>query len=169
MHERGSEVSMTRAAFILVTLFAAASARATPSNDADMTGKRELAMLHCPSSAPGATTVVRDTRDGVELDVTAPDPFGRHEIRRRADMQQRVAADRRTRGHDEHTGQGTGSGRYGYCPGILQNTTVTVLDIAGGVRISVRAKNADDIATLQRTTHARAARLQAPPRPAAKR
>lgn len=162
---------MTRAAFILVTLLAAATARATPSNaaDPDMTGRRELSMLHCPSSAPGATTVVRDTRDGVQLDVTAPDPFGRHEIRRRAEVQQRVAADRRTRGHDEHTGQGTGSGRYGYCPGIMQNTTVTVVDIAGGVRMSVRATSADDVAALQRTTHARAARLQAPPRAAAKR
>ena len=162
---------MPRAAFILVTLLAAATARATPSNagDLDMTGKRELAMLHCPSSAPGATTVVRDTRDGVQLDVTASDPFGRHEIRRRAEVQRGVAADRRTRGHDEHTGQGTGSGRYGYCPGIMQNTTVTVVDIAGGVRMSVRAESRDDVAALQRTTHARAARLQAPPRAAAKR
>ncbi|HEX6835864.1 MAG TPA: hypothetical protein VF334_04790 [Polyangia bacterium] len=162
---------MTRAAFILVTLFAGATARATPSNasDPDMTGKRELAMLHCPSSAPGATTVVRDTRDGVELDVTAPDPFGRHEIRRRADVQKNVASARRTRGHDEHTGQGTGSGRYGYCPGIMQSTTVTVVDIAGGVRLSVRAATPEAIAELQRTTHARAARLQAPPRAAAKR
>lgn len=162
---------MTRSAHILVTLLAAASARATPSNDndPDMTGKRELAMLHCPSSAPGATTAVRDTRDGVELTVTAPDPFGRHEIRRRAAVQQRVAQSRRTRGHDEHTGQGTGSARYGYCPGVMQGTTVTVADVAGGVRIAVRAASPDGAAELQRTTHARAARLQAPPRAAAKR
>ncbi len=162
---------MTRSALIVVTLLGAASARATPSNanDADMSGRRELAMLHCPSSAPGATTVVRDTRDGVELVVTAPDPFGRHEIRRRAEVQKSVASARKTRGHDEHTGQGTGSGRYGYCPGVMQGTTVDVVDVAGGVRIAVRASDAGDVAELQRSTHARAARLQAPPRAAAKR
>jgi hypothetical protein len=129
-------------------------------NDLDMTGRRELEMLHCPSAAPGAETVVRPTERGVELLVSAPTEFGRHEIRRRAAMQQTIA-ERPVRGREEHTGGGTGSTRYGYCPGVMANTTVAVTQTADGSRILVTARRAADVAELQRSTSARATRLRA--------
>lgn len=157
---------MNRVAMVIVALIVAAplSARAAGDDEADMTGKRELKMMQCPSAAPGATTTVVSTPDGVALTVTAPTEFGRREIRRRAAVQQTLAR-KSIRGHEEHTGQGTGSGRYGYCPGMMEGTTVTATDTTDGARILVRARRASDVPDLQRTTRARAARLQASRRP----
>jgi hypothetical protein len=125
----------------------------------DMTGRRELQMMRCPSAAPGASTTVVRTRDGVKLIVTAPTEFGRSEIRRRAAAQQKLAA-RPARGREEHTGQGTGSGRYGFCPGMMQGTTLTVDETAGGATILVHARREAEVRELQRTTLARAAHLK---------
>jgi hypothetical protein len=152
-------MSMNRRS-VWLALVLAAPASAWAGHDSDMTGRRELQMLQCPSAAPGASTRVERTRDGVTLVVTAPTEFTRREIQRRAAAQQALAA-RRGRGREEHTGQGTGSGRYGYCPGMLAATTVTVRNRDDGARIVVRARDADTVAELQRSTQARLARLRA--------
>jgi len=153
---------MKRAAIAMLPLLFAIplSARAAGGEDTDMTGKRELRMMQCPSAAPGAATTVEPTPDGVALTVTAPTEFGRREIRRRAAAQQELAG-KPARGHEEHTGQGTGSGRYGFCPGMMEGTTIVATDTADGARIVVRARRAADVPQLQRTTRERAARLQA--------
>jgi hypothetical protein len=124
----------------------------------DMTGKRELQMMQCPSAAPGAATRVRSRARGVELVVTAAGGWQRREIRRRARHQAEVAT-KRSRGHEEHTGEGTGSGRFGYCPGMLDGTTLAVVDTRDGVRITVTARGADAIAELQQSTRTRLERL----------
>jgi hypothetical protein len=103
---------------------------------------------------------VKRTTNGVELVVTAPSPFGRREIRRRAAAQQALSG-RNEQGREEHTGRGTGSARYGYCPGIMVNTTYPSADIDGGARIVIGARRAEGVAELQRSTIARAARLRA--------
>jgi hypothetical protein len=156
-----AEETMTRTRLLLLACFIVtptlASAR---EDDLDMTGKRELQMLHCPSAAPGATTVVHARPRGVALVVSAPTEFGRREIRRRAATQQEIAS-RPGRGRDEHTGSGTGSARFGYCPGIMADTKVTVSDIPDGARIVVTARSAKAAAELRQATRTRAARLKA--------
>jgi hypothetical protein len=74
--------------------------------DADMTGTRELQMMQCPSATPGAKTRLRKIRHGVELRVSADEEWQRRELRRRARHQAETTA-QRTRGHEEHTGEGT--------------------------------------------------------------
>ncbi|MGZ3439421.1 MAG: hypothetical protein ACXVDD_07885, partial [Polyangia bacterium] len=78
----------------------------------DMTGKKERQMAECPSAVPDAKTKVEDTKSGVVVSVTAADPAARDEIRRRARVQQNVGMQTQ-RGAIEHTGGGTGSGKFG--------------------------------------------------------
>jgi hypothetical protein len=153
---------MMRRIAIAMPLLVSLQALAEPPNrnDPDMTGKRELQMMQCPSAAPGAVTTVKTSKEGVELLVTAPTDWGRREVRRRAQQQQAMAS-QPARGHEEHTGQGTGSGLYGFCPGMMQGTKLTATDTDDGVRIVVVAGRRDQVAELQRTTRARAARLAA--------
>lgn len=150
--------TVMRRIFLLGVFLSTGYALADTADDPNMTGKRELQMLQCPSAAPGATTHVRPTHDGVELVVTAPTEFGRSEIRRRAALQ-KTRATQPSRGHEEHTGRGTGSALYGYCPGMMTDTKWTVFDTETGARIVIVATHRDQVAELQRTTQARAKRL----------
>jgi TusA-related sulfurtransferase len=125
----------------------------------DMSGKQEQKMLQCPSSVRGATTSVVDLKDGVEVTVTAPDPATQEEIRRRARHQERIAM-QSARGVIEHTGEGTGSGKFGYCPGMLQETRVSAEDVPGGTKLTVRADRPQQVHKLQKTTQKRAEALR---------
>ncbi len=136
-----------------------ALATAKEATKENMTGQKEHRMANCPSAVQGATTKVVDTRDGVEVQVAAHDPAAQAEIRRRARVQQNVAG-QPERGAIEHTGGGTGSGKYGYCPGLIQNTKLQIKDTPEGATLRVFATSKEDVPRLQQQTRARAAQLK---------
>ena len=138
---------------LALALVASGGARAEQARN--MSGAREQKMRHCPSSVPGATTSVTDRKDGVEITVTAQAAAAQEEIRRRARHQERISM-QSARGVIEHTGEGTGSGELGYCPGMLAATRVESQDVPGGARLIVRPLHTGDIQKLQRTTRQRA-------------
>jgi TusA-related sulfurtransferase len=136
-----------------------ALAKKEPPADEDRTGKKELGMANCPSAVPGAVTQIANTREGVELSIVARDPAGRDEIRQRARKQAEVSW-QTERGAMEHTGLGTGSGKYGFCPGMLQETTVEAMDLPDGALVIVRAQRPEQIAKVQRVTRDRVRALK---------
>jgi hypothetical protein len=138
----------------LLLALACSTAVAVFAGSDDRTGKREHAMANCPSAVLGATTTVRDHSDGVEVRIGAPNPTAQAEIRLRARHQGRVAS-QASRGSLEHTGQGTGSGRSGFCPGLLHDTRIDVEDTPDGARMTVHARNPLTTKHLQRLTHER--------------
>lgn len=128
----------------------------------NMTGNQERRMAHCPSTVPGAATRVTDRKDGVQVDVTSPNPMVQREIRKRAQFQANVSRQEQ-RGAIEHTGEGTGSAKFGYCPGMLQNTRIDVQELPNGARMTVHAASPIGVYTLQKETHSRLDRLQGKP------
>jgi hypothetical protein len=125
-----------------------------PTSDDDRTGKRELHMANCPSAVEGSTTNVVDLDDGIELTITAREEWAKQEIRRRA-QNQGESAWKPERGALEHTGMGTGSGRYGFCPGILEATTVDAELLPDGAKLTVRADRPAQVERLKRVTRDR--------------
>lgn len=148
----------TMVAASLLALTSIANAE-NPASD-EMTGKKERQMAHCPSAVAKSTTTVRDTKSGVIVTVTAVDSAAREEVRRRAHMQETVAM-QPDRGAIEHTGGGTGSGKYGFCPGMIEGTRVAVDDLPDGVRLTVRAASQSEVRSLQKTTRERLRQLSA--------
>ena len=138
----------------LSLLLLGGAAGATSTTPEDMSGKKERQMAQCPSAVPDAKTTVQDTKSGVIVTVTSREAQARDEIRRRARVQERVGL-QPARGAIEHTGSGTGSGKFGYCPGMIQGTRVAVDDVPDGARLTVRAASASQVRSLQRMTHAR--------------
>ena len=111
-------------------------------------------MAHCPSAVDGATTAVKDIKDGVVVTVTSSDPVKTDDIRARAKHTAEVAmkADPKA---PEHNGDGTGGGALGRCPIVVEGeTTVAVKDVDRGVEVTVTTKK--DVAALQKETHTRA-------------
>ena len=124
--------------------------------DEDMSGRRELQMSHCPSAVGGASTRVANIDGGVTVTVRAPlDPVAQTEIRRRVQYQLEVV-DRPERGAIEHTGLGTGSGRYGFCPGMMERTSISVEWTTDGAKMIIRADRPENVRRLQTTTRRRA-------------
>ena len=151
---------MKRTALFAWLLLAAAPALAK-SGDANMSGKRELAMEHCPSAVPGAKTTVSDVPGGVAVTVRAPhDGVAQAEIHDRVQYQLRAKGQAApARGTIEHTGMGTGSGRFGFCPGMVTHATREVQWLPDGAKLTVRAEQPADAARLQATTRQRAQAL----------
>lgn len=133
---------------------------AAKSSGEDMSGKQEHQMAHCPSAVTDARTTVKDTKGGVVVTVTSAVPDARDEIRRRAHIQEDVGM-QPARGAIEHTGGGTGSGKFGFCPGMIQGTHVAVDDVPDGARLTVRAESDAQVRSLQKMTRERVRRLSA--------
>jgi hypothetical protein len=151
---------MTRILLLTLSLGLAATALADQGTQ-NMTGKKELAMLHCPSAVPGTLTRVRDVADGVVLTLSAPeDPVAQQELRRRVQYQLEIV-DQPERGAIEHTGLGTGSGRYGFCPGMMEGTSLAVQWTSDGAVLTIRADEPAKVERLQRSTHKRLRALDA--------
>jgi hypothetical protein len=87
------------------------------------------------------------------------DPMMQSEIRRCANEQAKLSL-QPERGALEHTGAGTGSGKYGFCPGMIQGTRVSVDNLADGARLRVRAPSEREARALQRSTHERLKKLE---------
>ncbi len=117
-------------------------------------------MQNCPSAVTGAVTTVDNRKDGVLLTVVAKDPAAAKEIQKRAHEQENIAA-QPARGAIEHTGEGTGSGQFGYCPGMQQGTMIKVQDQPDGALITVHSRSPNDVQSLQQSTRARLKNLRA--------
>ena len=112
-------------------------------------------MQHCPNAVEGAKTSIKNTKDGVEITVTAKDENAVQEIRKRASHLAEVAAKPET-GKD--TGGGDFGGGKGHCPVVMKDTTVTAADVKGGSKITVKPeKGKGDAKTLQKTVKDRQA------------
>jgi hypothetical protein len=96
----------------------------------------------CPTGVLDATTRILDTKTGVELTVTSPEPARTAEIRRRA--------------HDlvEVTSGRLPDVDLEFCEAVVTHTKIVALDIDGGARVVVTAK-ASDVKSIQDETHRR--------------
>jgi len=113
-------------------------------------------MAHCPSAVEGATTTVKDSKEGVIVTVTAPAGAADKvkDIRDRAKHTAEVSKMAEPP-KVEHTSEGKGGGGLGRCPIVVEgDTTVDVKDIDNGAEISVKAKK--DVAGLQKEAKLRA-------------
>lgn len=151
---------MTRIIAATVVLLAGSLAAANQTTGEDMTGKKEHDMLNCPSAVEHSKTTVGDLKDGVVVTIVSSDPDASREIQYRARRQQQVAL-QSARGSLEHTGSGTGSGKLGFCPGMIQGTRVTVDELPNGARLTVRASSESEAQSLQHMTRERVRALSA--------
>src|SRR5262249_54781150 len=101
------------------------------AEQADRSGPRARAMTNCPNAVPGASTEVRDVRNGVLVTVRARGAWAVEQVRRRA----RIATPAVVGAPLGHTGRGTGGGRIGYCPAVRGYTRISVTNVRGGVRM----------------------------------
>ena len=125
-----------------------------------MTGTRPRRMANCPSALPGASTTVKDTADGVELQITTNDPAVQQRLVKLAKFHAMLQFPNWF--VKPHSGLGGGPSTIGYCPIVHQDTLLTYAPIANGVTIHV-ATAPDKVSALQRETHARVNTLQSRP------
>ncbi len=117
-------------------------------------GAGERKMAHCPSAVDGAQTLVKDTKDGVMITVTAKGDVFEKDIRGRAKFV--VEASLHDAGAVAHSGSGTGGGGLGRCPIVVKETIVGVKDVPGGSEFTVKSKKPGDVANLQKAVRERA-------------
>lgn len=117
-------------------------------------------MANCPNAVAGAKTEIKDTKDGIEITVTATDAAAVKEIRERAKHQ--VDASKADDASKKHTGEGTGGGALGRCPVVAKNTIVQATDIEGGSKIEVKPKDPKETDWLRREAKERNAELAQP-------
>lgn len=121
-------------------------------------------MAHCPNAVTGAKTAIKDVPGGVELTVTGSDPTAVNDIRAR--IQALVEAQKNAGTNVKHTGNGEGGGLLGRCPIVLRDTTVTTAEIANGTRVTIAAKDPQEVDWLRRETRDREEDLEAAGSPA---
>jgi len=121
-------------------------------------------MAHCPDAVTGAKTEIADVPGGVMLTVTGTDPATAAEIRGR--IAALLDAQKNQGPGVHHTGTGEGGGLLGRCPIVLKDTTVVTVDVDNGSKITVTAKNPDEVDWLRRETRDRQEDLQAAGSPA---
>jgi hypothetical protein len=117
-------------------------------------------MVHCPSAVEGATTAVKDTKDGVVVTVTAKTADATTEIRARA--KHVVDIMKHDAGAVAHTGEGTGGHNLGRCPSVIKDTTVDSKEVPNGAELTVKAKSVNDVLKVQKEAKQRAERWTAP-------
>src|SRR5215472_259084 len=106
-------------------------------------------MANCPNAVDGATTQVKDAKDGFEMVVTAKADDATAEIRKRSKHLVEAAKLDPANNALQHTGGGTGGGGLGRCPVVMKDTLVDEKDVPGGASLSVKAKNPGDVATIR--------------------
>jgi TusA-related sulfurtransferase len=110
-------------------------------------------MAHCPNAVTGATTVIADVPGGVEITVTSTDATAMADIRAR--VQALVVAQKNANPNVKHTGQGEGGGLLGRCPIVLKDTTITTAEVPNGSKMTVAAKDPQEVDWLRRETRDR--------------
>jgi hypothetical protein len=118
---------------------------------------RSERMPQCPNVVPGATTVVREVPDGIELRITAAGTASA-EIRRLAAFL--VGRAEETRGR--HRANGGGEGRFGRCPVVMRNTRLEARDIPDGAAVTLRPSTPAELDWLRSEVESRSAELDAP-------
>lgn len=136
-----------------------ASAAAADAGKAEDPEKEKVAR-HCPSSVTGATTALKDVDGGIELTVVAKDATATADVRTRAKAL--LEASKAPSDSTRHTGKGGGHGTFGRCPVVLRDTVLTLADVEGGTKITVKAKDKAEVVWLRQQTRERAAELNAP-------
>jgi hypothetical protein len=112
-------------------------------------------MAHCPSAVTGATTTVKDSKDGVEVTILGKDDAAMKEIRDRSKgLLEAAKVDPKT---IAHKGDGSGGGGYGRCPVVLTDTTVESKEVPLGILFTVKPLKPADAAALRKETKERAA------------
>jgi TusA-related sulfurtransferase len=122
-------------------------------------------MAHCPSAIAGVTTTLKNTKDGVSVILTAKDDPTTKAIRERVKHLLEVSKNPEAGAAAAavtHTGEGGGGGSIGRCPVVLQDTSLTAKDIAGGSQVDVKADRAAGVTALQAEAKERAAKFQLP-------
>jgi len=126
-------------------------------------GHMEHAMANCPSAVPGAATAMRAIDGGVVLDITAADPAAAQAIVERAHREVTMTPPDPARGQQLRPHGGPGDPRAR--PVVHVGTTVTVEDIAGGARVTVRTTDPAQAGALERETRERIEWLDPSSRP----
>lgn len=137
---------------------AASSARPAASVAAPaLSGAPMGKMANCPNLVEGSATAIKEVEGGVELTVTAKDEAGTKEIRSRAKHLAEVSKEEVP--SVKHNGGGHGGGQFGRCPVVARNTVVTVDDVEGGARLTVKPKDPTEIDWVRREARERQAEL----------
>jgi hypothetical protein len=118
----------------------------------NLSGQKQRSMENCPSALPGVKTELAEVESGVELRFTASDESTVTKVRELARTQ---AAVKPPEGEIEHTGAGVGGGREGFCPIVHVGTTVSVEDIEGGARVTLKPDSPEKMSELRGTARAR--------------
>ena len=129
-----------------------ASSTATASASAAPVGAKEK-MAHCPNAVTGANTVIADVPGGIEITITSNDAAAMADIRARTQVL--VDAAKNPDAQSKHTGGGGGGGVYGRCPVVMHQTSVDAKDVEGGTKVTVKAKNADEVDFVRREARER--------------
>jgi TusA-related sulfurtransferase len=121
-------------------------------------------MAHCPNAVPGAKTTIADAPGGVDVTVTGSDATTLSDIRSR--VRALLDAQRNQGANIKHTGTGEGGGLLGRCPIVLKDTTLTIADLPDGTKLSIKAKDPQEVDWLRRETRDREEDLEAAGSPA---
>ncbi len=116
-------------------------------------------MGHCPSAVLTSTTTVKDTKDGVQVDVVGKDDATTKDIRDRSKLL--VEAAKSETENVAHKGDGSGGGGLGRCPVVLADTKVEAKDIPGGESFLVKPSKPADLVALRKESRERAANFVA--------
>jgi hypothetical protein len=110
-------------------------------------------MSHCPNVVEGAKTAVENTKDGVDITVTAADAKSMTEIRNRAKFMAQVSSN----GAPWTTpdGNGHGGGDHGHCPVVVRGTKIAVKDVDGGAKVTLQSRDPGKVVALQKTVATR--------------
>jgi hypothetical protein len=139
---------MTRAFLILALFIGTASAK--EQGNPTIGGGH---MQHCPTAVEGAKTVIKETKDAIEITVTSSNAAKAEEIRKRS--KHVVDAAKNDPTSVAHTGDGHGGGGLGRCEVVLKDTTVVAEDTDGGSKITVKPVKPVDFDWLKKETAAR--------------
>ena len=117
-------------------------------------------MAHCPSAVRGAMTVVKDSKDGALVTITAKEEAAIADVRERA--KHIVEAAKKDPKDVKHDGDGDGGGSLGRCPIVLKETKITSKEIPGGVEIDVVPEKKTDLAEVRKEAKERAEKFMPP-------
>ena len=118
---------------------------------ADMPGMANK-MMYCPSAVPGAKTEIAEADGALVVTVTAEGDAIADVRRRAAHLESVYKAESAT---TDHSGEGTGGGGTGQCPVVMDDTTLAVESVDGGVKITIKPADAAKLADLKKTAETR--------------
>ncbi len=110
-------------------------------------------MAHCPNAVTGVTTTIADVPGGVEVGITGADPAAIGDVQAR--VQALLEVQKNQSANIKHTGTGEGGGLLGRCPIVLKDTEITAAAMAGGSKVTVKTKDAQEVDWLRRETRDR--------------